>query len=113
MKKILKILLIILSYAPIATVAAAAQAKANEMRGEEQNDILLKSLRAARYRLIPTGSIANTIENAKARYAKITGLNGEHLEKKMAEDIELLKQSGLIQNNETLIVSGTPSEHAF
>ena len=50
MRKATRILMVILSYMPIATVAVAAQAKASEMDGEAQTFKMRTMLQAARFR---------------------------------------------------------------
>lgn len=113
MKKITRLLMALLSYAPIATVAVAAQSKASEIDGEDQNLVLLKAFRESRYRLLPDGQVALSIETAKKRYAKITGLDGVDLEQSMNQDIQFMVENGLIQLNEKGIVSNGPSQFSI
>lgn len=113
MKRITKIMMVLLSYAPIATVAVAAQAKASEIEGEEQNMILLKAARAARCRLIPDGHTAISFENAKKRYFDLTGLNGEDLDRNMNIDLQTLIDRGAIKMDEKGMVSAGPSQFAL
>jgi hypothetical protein len=113
MRQITKILLLLLSYAPIATVAVAAQAKASEIEGEEQNAVLLKAARAARFRLMPDGHMAISYENAQKRYAELTGLKGNDLSKSMAVDLQTLIDRGAIQLDEKGMVSAGPSQFAL
>lgn len=112
MKSVFRVLLAILSYAPIATVAIAAQAKASEVDGESQNQILIKNLQAARYRVVPMGPGDITHEDSKKRYADLTGLTGDELEANRNEDINLLVNHGLIQINEKGLVTMGPSMYA-
>lgn len=110
MKRITKMLMILLSYAPIATVAVAAQAKASEIDGEDQNTVLLKAAREARYRLLPDGHAKISFENAQKRYGKITRLKGNELNEEMAFDLQLLIDRGAIQLDEKGIFSIGPSQ---
>jgi len=113
MKRFTKIMMLLLSYAPIATVAVAAQAKASEIDGEEQNTVLLKAARAARYRLLPDGHTAISYENAQKRYIDLTGLKGNDLSKSMAVDLQILIDRGAIQLDEKGMVSAGPSQFAL
>lgn len=112
MKRVLRIVMVMLSYAPLATVAIAAHAKANELDGEAQNERVRASVTGARYRLLPTFHMSSTIDDARIRYAQVTGLEGEELESSMARDINALADAGLLQFNEKYLVAGGPSEHA-
>lgn len=112
MKRITKILMLLLSYAPIATVAVAAQAKASEMDGEDQNTILLNIARAARYRLLPDGHSSISYDNLHKRYREITGLTGVDLEQGLSVDIQTLIDRGSIRLDEKGIVSHGPSQFA-
>lgn len=113
MKRITKILMLLLSYAPIATVAVAAQAKASEIDGEEQNTVLLKAARSARFRLMPDGHTAISYENALKRYSELTGLKGNDLSQGMAVDLQMLIDRGAIQLDEKGMVSAGPSQFAL
>ncbi len=113
MRRIIKILLLLLSCAPIATVAVAAQAKANEMDGEDQNTLLLKIAMKARSRLLPDGYASVSYENARERYAKITGLKGADLEQSLAVDLQALIDRGAIRLEEQGIVSAGPSQYGL
>ena len=113
MKGITKIMMLLLSYAPIATVAVAAQAKASEIEGEEQNTVLLKAARAARFRLMPDGHTAISYENALKRYTELSGLKGNDLSRGMAVDIQILIDRGAIQLDEKGMVSAGPSQFAL
>lgn len=112
MKRVLRIMMVVLSYAPIATVAIAAQAKASELDGEAQNIRLRENITGARYRLLPTFQMSSTIDDARTRYAKVTGLEGDELETALTRDINALTNAGLLQFNEKYILAGGPSEHA-
>lgn len=112
MKPLLRLAMVILSYAPIATVAIAAHAKANELDGEAQNERVREPITGARFRLLPTLQMASTIDAARIRYARLTGLQGEELENAMARDINALADAGLLQFNEKYLVAAGPSEHA-
>ena len=113
MRQITKILLLLLSYAPIATVAVAAQAKASEIDGEEQNTVLLKAARAARFRLMPDGHTSISYEKAQKRYIDLTGLKGNDLSRSMAVDLQILIDRGAIQLDEKGMVSAGPSQFAL
>lgn len=113
MRKIAKVLMVLLSYSPIATVAVAAQAKANEIEGEDQNVKLIKSLQQARNRILPDGFMVSSIEDSKRRYGQLTGLDGQALTDNMKNDIELLLNNGLIQLNEKEILAHGPSQLVF
>ncbi|RYZ84650.1 MAG: hypothetical protein EOP04_17605 [Proteobacteria bacterium] len=111
MKKMTRLMMIVLSYAPITSIAVAAHAKANEIDGEMQSTRLQSAERAARHRLIPTGEMGTTMLNAVSRYSQITGLVGEPLKQSMSLDLYLLKKAGLIEFDEKNILSGGQSEH--
>lgn len=113
MRRIIKILLLLLSYAPIATVSVAAQAKVNEMDGEDQNTLLLKVAMQARSRLLPDGHTSVSYENARERHAKLTGLKGADLEQSLAVDLQTLIDRGAIRLEERGIVSAGPSQYAL
>ncbi len=113
MKRITKLLMIILSYAPIATVAVAAQARASEIEGEDQTMILIKASREARYRLLPDGVSRSSLEDVKQRYKELTGLAGTDLAIKMKEDLDLLLINGLVQLDEKELRSSGPSQFAM
>lgn len=112
MRQITRILLLLLSYAPIATVAVAAQAKASEMDGEDQNTLLVKVTRETRHRLLPDGHTSISYENLNRRYTAITGLTGAELERSIASDVQTLIDRGSIRLNEKGIVSEGPSQFA-
>lgn len=112
MKQILRFVMVMLSYAPIATVAIAAHAKANELDGEAQNERVRENITGARFRLLPTLQMVSTIDAARIRYARLTGLQGEELEIAMERDINALANAGLLQFNEKYLKAGGPSEHA-
>jgi len=113
MRRFTKLLMIILSYSPIATVAVAAQARANEIEGESQSLNIREMVRAARARLIPAGYVSTTMEDARNLFSSKTGLDGADLDVKMREDLDLLMKSGLIQFDEKTIMASGPSEHAI
>jgi hypothetical protein len=110
-RKMIKFLMLILSYSPIASVAVAAQAKANEIEGESQSYKVQQVIREARSRLIPFGQASVSLEEARDLYSKKTGLQGDELETNMQSDLNFLKNSGLIVVSEKAIVSSGPSEH--
>lgn len=110
MNRIARVILVLLSFSPIASVAAAAQAKASEMDGEAQSVRMRTAIQSARFRLIPTGETAISQSDAIERYSNLTGLQGEELEKRMREDINLLRYSGLLQADEKMLHSEGPSE---
>ena len=112
MKRGLRFMMVMLSYAPIATVAIAAHAKANELDGEAQNERVRPNITGARYRLLPTLQMVSTIEAARIRYSQLTGLEGQELDEAMAKDINNLADAGLLQFNEKYLKAGGPSEHA-
>jgi hypothetical protein len=111
MKRFTKFLMVALSYAPMATVAVAAQGKANELEGEIQSFKLKQKLDGARFRLLPTYHVSTSFESAEKRYSELTGLEGEDLTRAMEEDIENLLEAGLIQVDEKNIRASGPSEH--
>lgn len=113
MKRMIKLLMILLSYAPIATVAVAAQAKASEIEGEAQNVLLLKLARDTRYRLLPDGHTTIHFEDAKKRYSQVTGLQGMELEKGLTKDLQFMLDQGLVQLNEKGMISSGPSQFAL
>lgn len=112
MKRIFRTMMVILSYAPIATVAIAAHAKANELEGEAQNERVRENIVGARYRLFPTYQMVSTIEASRIRYSELTGLQGTELETAMTKDIKALTKAGLLQFNEKYLRAMGPSEHA-
>lgn len=112
MKRAIKILMVLLSYVPIKSVAAAAFSKSNELEAEIKSFNLRQKLSEARFRVIPTDHYGTTMDDARSRYSKLTGLQGVELENSMAGDLLLLKQSGIIEFDEKMVVSGSPSEHA-
>ena len=112
MKRAVRLLMVFLSYSPIATVAVAAQAKASELDGEAQVAKFLSEIKGARYRLLPTYQMNSSMEEARARYAKITGLTGDEADQRMMQDLVNLSNAGLIQFNEKGIAGSGPSEHA-
>ena len=112
MKHLQKLLMVLLSYVPIATVAVAAQAKANELTGEIQSVKIKNELDGARFRLLPTYQMGISLEDSRKRYIELTGLKGEQLDYYMARDLYNLASKGLIQFDEKKIVAMGPSEHA-
>jgi hypothetical protein len=112
-KRITKLLMIILSYAPIATVSVAAQARASEIEGQDQTTILLKASREARFRLLPDGASRSSLEDVKQRYQDLTGLTGAESAIRMKQDIDLLLSNGLVQFDEKELRSSGPSQFAF
>lgn len=111
MKKLTKLLMIALSYTPIASVAVVAQAKASELEGEIQSIKFLQSIEGARFRILKPYHMSTTMDEARRRYSDITGLQGIALEQNLAYDLERLKLSGLIKFNERYIEGMGPSEH--
>ena len=105
-------MMVLLSYVPIKSVAAAAYSKSNELEAEMNSFNLRQKLSEARFRIISTNHYGTTIGDAKSRYAQLTGLQGVELENSMASDLLLLKHSGVIDFNELSVISGSPSEHA-
>ena len=112
MKKMTKWMMVLLSYAPIATVAVAAQAKANEIEGELQSYRIANRTQGLRSKILAQFQMSSSMDEAKQRYSEMTGLQVADLEDSMANDLELLRKAGLIQYDEKLIVAGNPSEHA-
>lgn len=112
MKRMKKFLMVLLSYAPIATVAVAAQARANELEGEIQSFKLRQEIQGARFRVLPTYHMGSSMEDARKRYAEITGLKGDDLEIGLANDLYNLSKHGLIQFDEKKIQAMGPSEYA-
>lgn len=111
MRRMMKLLMVLLSYAPIATVAVAAQAKANELEGEIQSFKLRQKIQGARFRLIPTYHMGTSMEAARKRYAEITGLKGKDLDLSIKNDLNKLSDEGLIQFDEKKIQAMGPSEY--
>lgn len=109
MKKIFNLLIMALSYAPIASISVAAHAKLGEMNGEDQSLILRKKLQTARSRLMPLGSRFSSIDQVIERSASITGLQGNDLEASVRADIELLIDHGILEIKENMLISGVPS----
>lgn len=109
MRKILKLFMILLSYAPISTVSVAAQSKVSEIEGVSQNRILMEMARQIRYHLLPDGHQVIDIEAARQRYSELTGLDGDALEDQMNRDIQFMIENGYIQLNEKWILSESPS----
>lgn len=105
--------MVLLSYAPIASVAVAAHAKASEIDGEDQNAVLLKSARDARFRIMPDGQTSISFENARKRYAEITGLDDSDVTEGMKVDLQNLIDRGAIQFDEKGILSHGPSQFAL
>lgn len=112
MKRILRIMMTVLSYSPIATVAIAAHAKANELDGEVQNEQITEKIVGARYRLLQPYQMISSIDAARTRYAQVTGLEGIELDKAMTKDIKALMKAGLLQLNEKYLRAMGPSEHS-
>jgi hypothetical protein len=111
MKTITKYLMILLSYSPIVTIAVAAQAKASEIEGEGQNEVLMKELRSARTRILPDGHTGASIEQVITRYGAITGLEGENLKTSLSRDLQILIDQGIIHANEKEVLSSGPSQY--
>lgn len=109
MKKILKIMLLILSYMPISSVAVAAYGKASEIEGENQKWILRETARQIRYLLLPTGQRQIDLESARQRYSELTGLNGEVLDESFAKAIQFMMENGYIQMDEKTIITAGAS----
>lgn len=109
MKKLIKLLLIVLSYTPIATVAVASQSKSSEIEGEDQNLILRKIVNKTRSRVLPKGHTLTTFEATLKRHAKVTKLQKQKLKNNLLSDIELMIESGYIQVDEKMIVASSPS----
>lgn len=113
MRKLAKLLMIFLSYAPIASVAVAAQAKASEMDGEDQLLVLRKQAIAARNRLMPEGHSSISFQDLIKRYKNMTGLEGLELQQSMQKDIQILIERGALEVNEDSVISGSPSHFAL
>ncbi|RYZ88999.1 MAG: hypothetical protein EOP06_10000 [Proteobacteria bacterium] len=109
--RILRMLLLILSYAPFSSVALAAHAKSGELDGEAQNEKLIENTLKLRAKFFAPNQMVATVEDATAWYAERTGLQGFELEVQMQRDIAALQELKLIQFNEKYIVSAGPSEH--
>ncbi len=113
MKNMTRLFLIILTYAPIKTVAVAAQSKISEMAGEGQHAVLMKAVKNARYRILPDGHTFISLEDSKKRYAELTGLHGLELQQQMKRDVQLLVNHNLLQVNEKFAMSQGPSRWAL
>lgn len=111
MKKITKFIMVLLSYAPIATVAVAAESKLAELEGDNQIFLMKKNMQEARHRLIPPYNVSTTMDAARIRYSLITGLQGDALENAMKFDLDMLSKSGLIRYNELKLDGVGPSEY--
>jgi hypothetical protein len=111
MKSIFKYLMILLSYSPIVTVAVAAQAKASEIEGEGQNEILAKQVSLARSRVLEVGQTTATYAQVTDRYSARTGLTGDFLAVSLKRDLEFLIYQGVIVTNEKEILSHGPSQY--
>lgn len=109
MRKLTNILLVILSYSPIATIAVAAQAKASEMDGQDQSVVLANSITAARQRVLPIGSSFSTMESARQRYKTLTGLDGQQLDDNLKADLNMLREKGILNFDEKNLVGHGPS----
>lgn len=110
MKKIFQLLMVILGYAPIASISVAAHAKASELKGEDQPAVLRKQLQAARNRLMPLGYSHFSVDQAMDRSAAITGLLGAELEESIRRDIQLLMDQGILEVKENMLISGVQSQ---
>ncbi|MFN8791436.1 MAG: hypothetical protein ACK5Y2_08285 [Bdellovibrionales bacterium] len=107
-----RIFLLLLSYAPISSVAVAAQSKISEIEGEVQLLRLQQTIDGARFRILPNYQMTSSIADAKKRYHDLTGLTGAQLEYSFAADLDNLASLGLIQFDEKKILAMGPSEYA-
>ena len=112
MKHALRYVMILLSYIPSASVVAAVSSKSSELEGEIQSTKLKQAIQGARFRILPPYSLGSSLEDARKRYAEITGLAGEELELNLADDLWKLSEHGLIEFDEKKIKALGPSEHA-
>ena len=110
MKRFVRSFLILLSSMPVATIAFAANAKASEIDGEAQNELLLKTLFDVRAKVLKPDQAFVTLDDAKARYAGLSGLQGTALDRSFEKDVSDLANQGLIELNENFIVSAGPSQ---
>ena len=76
MRKITKLLMLLLTYAPITSVAVVAQAKVSEIVSEDQTNLLIKDARGENSRLSSSGQVT---------------------EEQMIQDIRSLVDHGLIR----------------
>lgn len=113
MKRLIKAVLIILSYVPVTTVAMAAQAKVSEIEGENQNAILRKKLQIARSRVFKAGSTSATFEEIFKVHSEQTRFSGPEFKQSLEEDLQFLQDNGYIQFNETGVISSSPSQYAM
>ena len=91
MKKITKLLLLLLTYAPITSVAVVAQAKVSEIVSKDQNRLLVKEAHAANL-LLSENQLPNT---------------------PMSQDIRLLVDHGLVSLSDDPGGGGGPSHYAI
>lgn len=110
MKRFVRSFLILLSSLPVATISYAANAKASEMDGEAQNELLLKTLFNTRAKILKPSQTIVTLDDAKAHYADASGLNGSDLDRSFEKDVLDLANEGFIEFNENYIVSAGPSQ---
>ncbi len=92
MKKITKLLMLLLTYAPITSVAVVAQAKVSELVSEDQTKMLIKE--------------ANTDSSRRLSV-------GQASEEQMLQDIRSLIDHGLIRLSDDPGSGGGPSHYAI
>ena len=84
MRKITKLLMLLLTYAPITSVAVVAQAKVSEIVSEDQNKLLIKEARAANLlpsknqlsQTPPSQDVRLLVENDLVRLSDDSGSGG-------------------------------------
>jgi hypothetical protein len=110
MRNVRKLILAFLAALPITSISTAAYSKVNEMSGEEQNNNLEDRVRNAKRRLFSNGQEFTTIEEAKRRISQQTGITDEEtLNRLVEEQIKILMDHGIIERNEIMLRSHSPS----
>jgi hypothetical protein len=111
MKKLIRILLTIVAYTPVKSLAHVAHSRISMIDAELQQVKLRNHLKFARQRLVPPGQYGTTISKALARYSMLTGLQGDALQENVIADLEMLRKEGIIRYTDDLIMAASPSEH--
>jgi len=92
MRKITKLLMLLLTYAPITSVAVVAQAKVSDIVSEDQNKLLIKEAQSANSLLLSDSKLS---------------------ESQMSQDIRLLVDRGLVRLNDEPSGGSGPSHYAI
>ncbi len=111
MRLVKKFLLTVLAALPVASISAAADSKLTEMTGDEQNDALNNyDPSTARRLIMEPGTAMTTVEEAKIRLSRQTGITDERmLDAELRKQIEILRKHRLIEMNEANIIAPVPS----